>query len=53
MDFFGLTPQGHPNPARVALHDDWPDGAWALRKDFPGRSPGCPACRETFIRSGR
>jgi Ni,Fe-hydrogenase III large subunit/Ni,Fe-hydrogenase III component G len=35
MDFFGLTPVGHPNPARVALHDDWPDGAWALRKDFP------------------
>ena len=36
MDFFGLTPQGHPNPSRVALHDDWPEGAWALRKDFPG-----------------
>jgi Ni,Fe-hydrogenase III large subunit/Ni,Fe-hydrogenase III component G len=35
MDFFGLTPQGHPNPSRVALHDDWPEGAWALRKDFP------------------
>ncbi len=35
MDFFGLVPDGHPNPARVALHDDWPDEAWALRKDFP------------------
>ncbi|PYQ98776.1 MAG: hypothetical protein DMF96_09510 [Acidobacteria bacterium] len=35
MDFFGLAPGGHPNPARVALHDDWPDHAWALRKDFP------------------
>jgi Ni,Fe-hydrogenase III large subunit/Ni,Fe-hydrogenase III component G len=35
MDFFGLTPQGHPNLARVALHDDWPEGAHALRKDFP------------------
>jgi Ni,Fe-hydrogenase III large subunit/Ni,Fe-hydrogenase III component G len=34
MDFFGLAPAGHPNPARVALHDDWPDGAWPLRKDF-------------------
>ncbi len=34
-DFFGLTPEGHPNLARVALHDDWPDGAWPLRKDFP------------------
>jgi Ni,Fe-hydrogenase III large subunit/Ni,Fe-hydrogenase III component G len=35
MDMFGLVPRDHPNPARVALHDDWPDGAWALRKEFP------------------
>jgi Ni,Fe-hydrogenase III component G len=35
MDLFGLIPEGHPNPMRVALHDDWPEGAWALRKDFP------------------
>lgn len=35
MDFFGLAPEGHPNPARVVLHDDWPEAAWALRKDFP------------------
>ncbi len=34
MDYFGLVPEGHPNPERVALHDDWPEGAWALRKDF-------------------
>ena len=35
MDTFGLVPDGHPNPTRVSLHDDWPDGEWALRKDFP------------------
>jgi Ni,Fe-hydrogenase III large subunit/Ni,Fe-hydrogenase III component G len=34
MDYFGLVPRDHPNPERVALHDDWPEGAWALRKDF-------------------
>jgi len=34
MDVFGLKPEGHPNPTRVALHDDWPDGVWTLRKDF-------------------
>jgi Ni,Fe-hydrogenase III large subunit/Ni,Fe-hydrogenase III component G len=39
MDFFGLTPEGHPNPQRVALHADWPDGAWALRKDFSSDLP--------------
>ena len=39
MDYFGPTPEGHPNPNRVALHDDWPDNAWALRKDFDDRKP--------------
>ncbi len=39
MDYFGPTPEGHPNPNRVALHDDWPEGAWALRKDFDERRP--------------
>jgi Ni,Fe-hydrogenase III large subunit/Ni,Fe-hydrogenase III component G len=45
MDFFGLVPRDHPNPERVAHHDDWPDGAWPLRKDFADdsavpRAPG-------------
>jgi Ni,Fe-hydrogenase III large subunit/Ni,Fe-hydrogenase III component G len=35
MDFFGLAPEGHPNPSRVALHEDWPEGVHALLKDFP------------------
>jgi len=39
MDYFGLTPEGHPNPNRVALHDDWPEGAWALRQDFDDTRP--------------
>jgi Ni,Fe-hydrogenase III large subunit/Ni,Fe-hydrogenase III component G len=34
-DYFGLVPEGHPNPTRVALHADWPEGVWALRKAFP------------------
>jgi Ni,Fe-hydrogenase III large subunit/Ni,Fe-hydrogenase III component G len=34
MDFFGVTPAAHPNPERVAHHDDWPEGEWPLRKDF-------------------
>ena len=33
QDMFGLQLQGHPNPRRCALHDDWPDVA-PLRKDF-------------------
>jgi Ni,Fe-hydrogenase III large subunit/Ni,Fe-hydrogenase III component G len=39
MDYFGLTPEGHPNQNRVALHDDWPEGVWPLRKEFDGGEP--------------
>lgn len=50
MDFFGVRPDGHPNPTRVALHDDWPGGARALRKDFPDDSqvPREPGDRHPF-----
>ncbi len=34
QDWFGVTAEGHPNPRRVALHDNWPD-IHPLRKDFP------------------
>ena len=36
QDWFGLEAAGHPNPRRVALHDNWPD-VHPLRKDFPLR----------------
>ena len=53
QDLFGLEAVGHPNPRRVALHDNWPD-VHPLRKDFPlrhgaaalrGRAPRLPARR--------
>ena len=34
QDWFGIEASGHPNPRRVALHDNWPD-VHPLRKDFP------------------
>jgi Ni,Fe-hydrogenase III large subunit/Ni,Fe-hydrogenase III component G len=34
QDWFGLKPLEHPNPRRVALHDNWPN-VNPLRKDFP------------------
>jgi Ni,Fe-hydrogenase III large subunit/Ni,Fe-hydrogenase III component G len=37
MDYFGPIPEGHPNQNRVALHDDWPEGTWVLRRDFEDR----------------
>ncbi len=33
QDLFGLKLEGHPNPRRCALHDDWPQ-VYPLRKDF-------------------
>ena len=37
QDMFGLKAIGHPNPHRVALHDDWPD-VHPLLKDFDLRT---------------
>jgi Ni,Fe-hydrogenase III large subunit/Ni,Fe-hydrogenase III component G len=33
-DWFGLKPVDHPNPRKVAIHDDWPEDLFPLRKDF-------------------
>ena len=37
QDLFGLVLEGHPNPRRCALHDDWP-AVHPLRKDFDLRT---------------
>jgi len=34
-DAIGVHPDGHPDPRRLLLADDWPDGIYPLRKDFP------------------
>ncbi len=33
-EMFGVTVQDTPNPDRLFLPDDWPDGTYPLRKDF-------------------
>ncbi|HBV98328.1 MAG TPA: NADH-quinone oxidoreductase subunit F [Desulfotomaculum sp.] len=33
-DLLGITPVGHPDPRRLALHPDWPTDVHPLRKDF-------------------
>ncbi len=32
-DLFGVVFQGHPNPARLILPEDWPENLYPLRKD--------------------
>ncbi len=34
-DLLGLTPEGHPDPRPLVLHEDWPDGVYPLRKSHP------------------
>lgn len=33
-DMVGVVPTGHPDPRRLILPDDWPEGVYPLRKDF-------------------
>jgi Ni,Fe-hydrogenase III component G len=34
-DVVGVKSDGHPDPRRLLLADDWPEGVFPLRKDFP------------------
>ncbi|MCC7209659.1 MAG: NADH-quinone oxidoreductase subunit C [Anaerolineae bacterium] len=33
-EMFGITVEGTPDPSKLFLPDDWPNGAFPLRKDF-------------------
>ncbi len=33
-DLLGLEPENHPDPRRLVLPDDWPEGVHPLRKEF-------------------
>jgi Ni,Fe-hydrogenase III large subunit len=44
----GLTPIGHPDPRRLVLHDDWPDGFHPLRKDVDPSVPVPKVEREPY-----
>lgn len=37
-DMLGLEPVGHPDPRRLVLHEDWPEGFYPLRKEFELKS---------------
>ncbi len=34
-DAVGVHPEGHPDPRRLLLADDWPEGTYPLRRDVP------------------
>ena len=35
QDMVGVKAKGHPDPRRLVVPDDWPEGVYPLRKDFP------------------
>ncbi len=39
QDMFGIKVEGHPNPVRLVLPDDWPEGEYPLRKDWKYERP--------------
>jgi Ni,Fe-hydrogenase III large subunit/Ni,Fe-hydrogenase III component G len=34
-DMMGIVPEGHPDPRRLVVSDDWPEDVYPLRKDVP------------------
>ncbi|MDI6643232.1 MAG: NADH-quinone oxidoreductase subunit C [Candidatus Hodarchaeaceae archaeon] len=36
MEMLGVKVEGHPDPRRLFLPDDWPEGVYPLRKEFRG-----------------
>jgi Ni,Fe-hydrogenase III component G len=34
-DLMGIVPDGHPDPRRLVVADDWPEDVFPLRKDVP------------------
>jgi Ni,Fe-hydrogenase III component G len=39
-EMFGITVEGTPNPDRLFLPDEWPEGVYPLRKDFQASGKG-------------
>lgn len=45
-DLIGVEPEGHPDPRRLVLPDDWPPDTYPLRRDFPYNYRPAPATGE-------
>ena len=47
FDLLGIRFRNHPDPRRLLLADDWPEGLHPLRRDYPSR--GGEAARERLV----
>jgi len=46
-DLLGIKFRNHPDPRRLILSDDWPEGVYPLRRDYPAR--GGEAARARLV----
>ncbi len=48
QDLLGITIKNHPDPRRLILADDWPEGVHPLRRDVPSdyNPPSAEGCRQ-------
>ncbi len=46
-DLLGIRFRNHPDPRRLILADDWPEGVYPLRRDYPSR--GGEEARERLV----
>ena len=47
-DLLGTVPEGHPDPRRLVLREDWPAGLFPLRKDFDATSVPPPSRHDAY-----
>lgn len=52
-DMLGFVPDGHPDPRRLILREDWPSNLFPLRKDFDRRRVPPPPREDTYPFIGR
>jgi len=51
-DLLGIRFRGHPDPRRLILSDDWPEGVFPLRRDYPSRGGEAKRARLVELLTG-
>ena len=51
-DLLGIRFRNHPDPRRLILADDWPEGVYPLRRDYPKRGGEAARARLVALLTG-
>ncbi len=51
-DLLGIRFRNHPDPRRLILADDWPEGVYPLRRDYPERGGEATRARLMALLTG-